>query len=92
MPNVYVNTEFISAIFANYNPNTREIVASEEGMIIEITRDVINEVFMVNPNTIWAIDPLELDLQYKQNEKIYRRILASFSSPGTKGDDGKLTS
>lgn len=61
VPNIYVNIELITTIAKNYKPNTREIVANEGDRLTKITRDVINEVFMLNPNMNWAIDPKELD-------------------------------
>lgn len=63
----------------------------EGGKLTEITRDVINKKIMLNPNTNWAIDPQELHIEYKENELIYKRKLASFRAPHIKGDDRKLT-
>lgn len=53
--------------------------------------DVINEVCMINPSTNWAIDPKELDGEYKKNETLYRRRLAYFRPQKVNGDDRKLT-
>lgn len=47
---------------------------------------------MLNPNTNWVIDPQELDMEYKKNDLLYKRKLASFRPPHIKGDDRKLTS
>lgn len=57
VPNVYFNTKLNDVIAANYRPDTRDIMASEGGRLTQVTRDVINEVFILNPNRDWAIHP-----------------------------------
>lgn len=60
VPNVYVNIELVVAISNNYRLDTREIVAKEGGRLTAITKEVTDEVFMVNPKLYWAINPKEL--------------------------------
>lgn len=53
---------------------------------------MINEVFMLNPNTDWSINLDELKIEYEKNEKVYKRKLVQFLHAKLKGEDRLLTS
>lgn len=54
--------------------------------------DVIDEVFILNPNMDWPINPKELERKNKSNKGLYRDNLAYFKSKGLTTDKRQLTS
>lgn len=87
-----MNIEFLMAIAQNYRLDVKQVVAKEGGKLRAITKEVIDEVFMLNPNLDCPINPEELEREYKNNERLYREKLASFRPIGLKGDERPLTS